>query len=112
LARFVRPGGHVGIADVAFTREIDSAEDAPPFLRGTWNAHWSFVHSIGWWKRAWERSGAVDVVAADPLPESRALLHDYVLARAAADRSDEIARAAVEDDEGLLVLFRLVGRKK
>jgi len=34
-----------------------------------------------------ERTGLVDVVAADPLPESHRLLHDYVLDRAATGRS-------------------------
>jgi hypothetical protein len=33
------------------------------------------------------------------------LLRDYVLDRAATDRSDEIARAAVEDEDELIVLF-------
>lgn len=112
LARFVRAGGHIGIADIGFTREIDSAEEAPGFLRATFGEHWSFVHSIDWWKNEWERTGLVEVVAADPLPGSRRLLHDYVIDRVATDRADEIARAVVADDEDLLVLFRLVGRKK
>ena len=112
LTPFVRRGGHIGIADVAFSREIAGASDAPPYLRSTFGKHWSFVHSIAWWKKEWERTGLVDVVAAEPLPESRALLRDYVLDRAATDRSDEIARAAIEDDEGLIVLFRLVARRR
>ena len=112
LARFVRAGGHVGVADIGFAREIGSPEEAPAFLRDTWRAHWSFVHSIGWWKCAWERTGVVDVVAAEPLPESRRLLEEYVLDRAAARRSDEIARAAREDGDGLLLLFRLVARRR
>ncbi|HKB72170.1 MAG TPA: methyltransferase domain-containing protein [Thermoanaerobaculia bacterium] len=112
LAGFVRSGGHIGVADVAFTREIPTADDAPEFLRATFGEHWSFVHSVEWWRNEWERTGLVDIVAADPLPESRRLLQDYVLDRAAAGRSDEIARAAVDDDEGLLVLFRIVARKR
>ena len=112
LLRFVRPGGHVGIADVAFTREIADAADAPPFLRGAFARHWSFVHSVEWWRRQWERTGLVEVVAAGPLPESRRLLRRYALGRAATGRTDEIARAALEDDERLLVLFRLVARKR
>jgi len=112
LARFVKPGGHIGIADVAFTREIAGQDDAPAFLRAAFPEHWSFIHSIDWWKLHWERTGLVDVVAAHPLAESRKLLQDYVLDRAAANRDDEIARAVVEDDEGLLVLFVLVGRKR
>jgi len=112
LAGFVQPGGYIGVADIAFAREIAGAEDAPPYLRPTFGKHWSFVHSIDWWKAAWERTGRVDVVAAEPLAESRKLLQDYVLDRAATDRTDEIARAVIEDGEGLLQLFRLVARKR
>jgi len=112
LTRFVKPGGHVGIADVAFTREIACPEDAPAFLREAFPEHWSFIHSIDWWKQQWERTGLVDVVAAHPLADSRKLLQDYVLDRATAARDDEIARAVVEDDEGLLVLFVLAARKR
>jgi cyclopropane fatty-acyl-phospholipid synthase-like methyltransferase len=111
LSRFVRTGGHIGIADIGFAREVGSADEAPGFLRATFGEHWSFVHSIPWWKNEWERTGLVEVVAADVLPGSRRLLQDYVLDRAATDRSDEIARAVVADDEELLVLFRLVARK-
>jgi SAM-dependent methyltransferase len=112
LAGFVRPGGHIGVADIAFSREIRSIDDAPPDLRPTFGSHWSFVHSIEWWKTEWERTGLVDLVAAEPLPDSRKLLQDYVLDRAATDRNDEIARAVIEDGEGLLQLFRLVARKR
>ncbi len=112
LAGFVRPGGHIGIADVGFTREIASADDAPAFLRATFGEHWSFVHSVDWWRNAWERTGLVDIVAADALPGSRRLLQDYVLDRVATKRADEIVRAVIADDEELLVLFRLVARKR
>ncbi|HET9794649.1 MAG TPA: class I SAM-dependent methyltransferase [Thermoanaerobaculia bacterium] len=112
LAGFVRPGGHLAIADIGFTREIESPDAAPGFLRETFGEHWSFVHSVEWWKNEWERTGLVEVVAADALPGSRRLLQEYVLDRAATDRSDEIARAVVADDEELLVLFRLVARKR
>jgi cyclopropane fatty-acyl-phospholipid synthase-like methyltransferase len=112
LAGFVRPGGHIGIADVGFTREIGSAAEAPAFLRATFGEHWSFVHSVDWWKNEWERTGLVEIVAADAIPGNRRLLQDYVLDRVATERADEIARAVIADDEELLVLFRLVARKK
>ena len=112
LARFVKPGGRVAIADVAFSREIAGEDDAPSFLRATFAEHWSFVHTIEWWKSLWERTGLVEIVTARPLADSRKLLQDYVLDRAAANRNDEIARAAMEDAEGLIVLFLLVARKR
>ena len=110
LLRFLKRGGHVGIADVAFAREIRTEREAPGFLRETFAAHWSFVHSISWWKAQWEKTGCVEVVSAGVLPESRELLLDYARDRLATERRDEIARAAACDPEEWIRLFTLVGR--
>jgi cyclopropane fatty-acyl-phospholipid synthase-like methyltransferase len=111
LLEFVREGGFVGIADIALAREIPTADDAPDFLRETFAAHWSFVHTVEWWRGEWERTGLVDVIAADVLPGSRELLREYSQDRLASRRQDEIARAAALDGGDWLLLFSLVGRK-
>lgn len=112
LLQFIRPGGHVGIADVSFAREIRSVEDAPPYLAPTFGRHWAFVHSVEWWVRAWERTGLVEVVCAGPIPGSRRLLERYRREQASDGRRDEIARASAADSEELIQLFRLVARKR
>ena len=112
LLRFVRGGGHVGIADVAFAREIPNSREAPEFLRATFAAHWSFVHSIAWWKQEWEKTNLVEIVSAGALPQSRALLLDYARDRISSHRGDEIARAASLDTGEWLLLFSMVARKR
>ncbi len=109
--RFVAEKGYVGIADIALSREIPTIQDAPDFLKPTFAAHWSFVHTIAWWRAQWERTGLVEVVAAEAVPGGRDLLADYAKNRVESSRADEIARAAALDSEELLLLFTLVVRK-
>ena len=92
-----------------FAREIESIDDAPDYLRGQYAENWTHVHSIDWWRRHWEKPALVNVECAEPLPESRALLRDYVAGRG---RRGPIMQAAPHDRDGLLTLFRFVARKR
>ena len=112
LVEFLKPGGHIAIADVAFTREVTSLEDAPEFLRPQFSKHWSYVHTIPWWQRHWAKSGMVEVDCAEVLPESDALLRDYVGGRPPEQDEDAIMRAVPKDHGGLITLFRLVAHRR
>ena len=74
--------------------------------------HWSYVHSVEWWKLHWEKTALVDVLYAELLPQSDDLLSDYVLGRPPEQDEDSIMRAVPRDHEGLIALFCLVGRKR
>jgi SAM-dependent methyltransferase len=66
LARFVRPGGMVGIVVPGLTREL---YEVPSHLAEFWEPdYWSF-HSADWWRRHWDRGGVVNVEVAEVLPE-------------------------------------------
>jgi cyclopropane fatty-acyl-phospholipid synthase-like methyltransferase len=112
LVQFIKPGGHIGIVDIAFTREIRSIEQAPDYLRPQYQKHWSYVHTIAWWTRHWEKTGLVDVRCAERLPESDALLRDYVWGRPPEQDEDSIMRAVPQDHDGLIALFCLVASKR
>jgi hypothetical protein len=112
LIQFIRPGGFIGVVDIAFTRELRSIEDAPEYLRPQYPKHWSYVHSVEWWKRHWEKTGLVDVQYAALLPESNDLLRDYVLDRPPEQDEDSIMRVVPHDHEGLIALFCLIARKR
>ena len=68
LARFVKPGGPVGIAGAGLMQEIDGP--VPEHLREWWaqDLPWC-LHSAAWWRRHWERTGILDVEVADTLPD-------------------------------------------
>lgn len=112
LIQFIKPGGFIGVVDIAFTRELRSIEDAPEYLRPLYPKHWSYVHSADWWKLHWEKTGLVDVQCAELLAESDDLLRDYVLDRPAGRDENSIIRAVPRDHEGLIALVCLVARKR
>lgn len=67
LARFVKPGGTIGIAGAGLTQEIDGP--VPEHLRSWWEPSMCCLHTAAWWRRHWERSGVLHVERADKLPD-------------------------------------------
>src|SRR5215472_10432873 len=67
LARFLKPGGPIGIAGAGLMREFDGP--IPDHLRGWWTADMCCLHSAAWWRRHWERTGILEVSTADTLPD-------------------------------------------
>jgi SAM-dependent methyltransferase len=108
LARFVKPGGLVGIAQAGLADEIG---DVPGHLRAWWaqDRPWC-LHSAAWWRRHWGRTGILDVEAADLLPDGWRLWVEW-LRLAAPDNVTEIG--ALEADAGRhLGYIRVVGRRR
>lgn len=69
LARFVKPGGIISIALAGFMGEL--ADEVPDHLAEWLKAEPSLrsMHSAGWWRRHWERTGIVDIELADSMPD-------------------------------------------
>ena len=108
LARFVKPGGVIGIAGAGLMREIEGA--VPSHLYEWWTPDLWCLHSAAWWRWHWERTGILDVEVADALPEGWRFWRDW-LQVVAADNSVEIG--ALEADEGrYLGYVRVVGRRR
>ncbi len=108
LARFVKPGGAIGIAGSGLVREIEGP--IPDHLREWWEPSMWCLHSAAWWRRHWERTGIVTVELADILPEGWRAWLDWQRA-VAPDNATEIQ--AVEADAGRHVGYvRVVGRRR
>ena len=109
LARFVRPGGRIGIAQVGLTHEMD--DPVPAHLREWWSQEqlWSF-HSAAWWRRHWGRTGILEIEEADMLSDGWRHWLDWLRA-VAPDNGTEI-RALEADSGGHLGYVRLVGRRR
>ena len=85
LARFVKPGGPVGIAGAGLMSEIDGP--VPAHLREWWAADMPYcLHSADWWRRHWERTGILDVEVADTLPDGWRFWLDWLQLIAPATR--------------------------
>lgn len=109
LARFVKPGGQIGIAQAGLTCELD--DPIPPHLREWWmeDQPWC-LHSASWWRRHWERTGILDMAVADSLPEGWRHWLNW-LRRMAPGNTTEIQ--TVEADAGRYLGFvRVVGRRR
>jgi SAM-dependent methyltransferase len=109
LARYVKPGGVLGMAGAGLMREMDGP--VPEHLLAWWtqDAPWS-LHSAAWWRRHWERTGIVDGVTADTLPDGWRRWLDWQKV-VSPDNAAEIQ--ALEADQGdWLGYVRVVGRRR
>lgn len=108
LARFVKPGGQVGIAGAGLVREIEGP--LPEHLREWWTQDLWSLHSAAWLRRHWERTGIMDIELADTMPDGWQLWLDWHRV-VAPDNEAEIK--ALEADRGnYLGYVRLVGRRQ
>jgi SAM-dependent methyltransferase len=108
LARFVKPGGLIGIAGAGLMREVDGP--IPAHLREWWTPDLWCLHSAAWWRRHWGRTGILDVELADALPDGWRLWLDW-LRLVAPENAVEI-RALEADAGSHLGYVRVVGRRK
>ena len=108
LARFVKPGGQIGIAGAGLMREIEGP--IPAHLQDWWTADLWCLHSAAWWRRHWERTGILDIETADTLPEGWQWWRDWVTL-IAPENATEI-RALAADAGSHLGYVRVVGRRR
>jgi SAM-dependent methyltransferase len=66
LRRFVRPGGQIGIAVPMLRAELTAV---PEHLKPYWDWDFWSLHTAGWWRHHWGKSGLVDVEAAELIPD-------------------------------------------
>lgn len=108
IARFVKPGGPIGIAGAGLTREIEGA--LPDHLREWWSPDLWCLHSANWWRWHWERTGIMDIELADTMPDGWQLWLDWHKVVAP---GNETEIKAIEADRGnTLGYIRLVGRRR
>jgi cyclopropane fatty-acyl-phospholipid synthase-like methyltransferase len=108
LARFLKPGGQLGIAGAGLMSEIEGP--LPDHLKEWWTADVWCLHSAGWWRRHWQRTGILDVELADHMPDGWRLWLDW-LRLIAPDNAAEIQ--ALQADAGShLGYVRAVGRRR
>jgi SAM-dependent methyltransferase len=111
-ARFVKPGGEIGIAVPGVREEVGAA--VPEHLRPYW--HWDFCsfHGPEWWRGHWEKTGLVDVTTADWMPDGwRLWLRREELAASLGTRTSPEEAAMVREDAGRYLGFaRLVARRR
>jgi ubiquinone/menaquinone biosynthesis C-methylase UbiE len=109
LARFVKPGGPMGIAGAGLMCEMD--DPIPAHLREWWaqDQPWC-LHSAAWWQQHLGRTGILEIESADTLPDGWRFWLDW-LRLIAPDNVTEIR--ALEADFGSHIGYvRVVGRRR
>ena len=107
LARFVKPGGPVGIAGAGLIREIEGSP--PDHLRSWWTNDLWCLHSAAWWRWHWERTGIMDIDVADTMSDGWQVWLDWQ--RAVAPDNEAEIKALEADGGNYLGYVRLVGRR-
>jgi cyclopropane fatty-acyl-phospholipid synthase-like methyltransferase len=108
LARFLRPGGYLGIVGAGLTKEVDGP--VPEHLQKWWTPDLNGFHSADWWKRHWTRSGMVAVELSDTMPEGWRVWLDWQRVIAP---HNQVEIAALEADQGnYLGYVRTVARRR
>jgi len=108
LVQFVKPGGGIGIAGAGLTQEMTLP--LPKHLRNFWSQDFWCLHSAAWWRTHWERTGLVDITAADTMADGWKLW-SYWHRLAWPNNVQEIE--ALEADAGRnLNYVRVVGRRR
>lgn len=108
LARFVKPDGPIGIAGAGLVEEFDGP--VPEHLRAWWEPSLACLHSAGWWRRHWERSGVVHVELAEAMPDGWRLWLEWQHAVAP---DNEVEIAALTADQGrYLGYVRAIARRR
>lgn len=115
VSRFLRPGGQLGVVVPALTEELD---EIPEHLKPYWTWDFAAFHSAQWWRRLWERTGKIEIEAADVDPDGwrHWVMWDDLCAIASENewiREMSAKDAAmVREDAGRTFTFsRLAGRK-
>jgi SAM-dependent methyltransferase len=108
ITRFLKPGGQIAIAGAGLMKEIEGT--IPAHLQEWWTRDLWCLHSVGWWKRHWEKIGIVDVESAADMEDGWRYWIQWHQA-IAPDNTVEIN--AVQQDCGeYLGYVKVVARKK
>jgi SAM-dependent methyltransferase len=66
-SRFVKAGGQIGIVVPGLQQEFTGG--VPEHLAPYWPWDFASFHSPDWWRKHWEKTGKVDVLLADTIPD-------------------------------------------
>ncbi|NOT59719.1 MAG: class I SAM-dependent methyltransferase [Acidobacteria bacterium] len=75
IARFLKPGGKLGMAGSGLVREFEGP--LPDHLREWWTPDLWCFHSPDWWRNHWDRTGLVNVSSADTMNDGWQLWRDW-----------------------------------
>lgn len=70
-ARLVKQGGQFGIISPGLTKEF--SQGLPEAMKPHFEADMYTFHSSNWWRNMWEKTGLVDIICAEDIPNGKEL---------------------------------------
>jgi cyclopropane fatty-acyl-phospholipid synthase-like methyltransferase len=108
LARFLKPGAVLGMAQSGLVQEFGS--EVPEHLGEWWEPGNCCLHSAEWWRNHWEHSGILDVCLAEIMPDGWELWRKW---QQATFPDNQAELRALEADRGrYLGYVRVIGRRR
>ncbi len=111
IAQFLKAGGHIGVVDFCFSKEINYLAEVPDFMRTDYQQKWYFVHSLDWWTKLWDKTGLLKIKTAEIVPQNEFIRSEYVKDFENSRKKDSIADALAKDENNLINIFRLVAQR-
>jgi cyclopropane fatty-acyl-phospholipid synthase-like methyltransferase len=111
IAQYLKPGGHLGIVDICFSKEINFLAELPEFMRKDYHEKWYYVHSLDWWVKLWTKTGLLNIKTSEIIPQNDIIRNEYVKYFENHKKKDVIADAIGRDDDKLINIFRLVAER-
>lgn len=111
ISQFLKPGGHIGIVDICFGKEINYLVELPEFLRPHYQDKWYFVHSLEWWVKMWNKTGHLKITTAEVVPQNEFIKNEYISDFKNIKKNDAIADALEQDKDSLINIFRMVAQR-
>lgn len=120
LTRFIAPGGQLGVVVPGLTQEFPEGRVPEhllaPQANGTafWKDECLCFHTAAWWRDLWQRSGRVDLEAAEVMPDGWRHWRDFELALAESGKAlfPSVAEALENDAGRYLGFVRLLARRR
>lgn len=111
LMQFLKPNGCIGIVDMCFRRELSSIAEAPSYLKNRYQDYWYFIHSVEWWRERWVKTGLVNVLCAEELPQTDLIWDLFIQEFGDHSGEEEVVETVARDKGEFLRLFRLVAQR-
>ena len=101
-SKLVKPGGQFGMVCPGYTREFERGR--PESIEAFWAPDMFTFHSNAWWRKLWEKTDIVDIIACYDVPEPKKIWCPWPAW--AKEHFDETAflEADTDDDLALIVM--------
>jgi cyclopropane fatty-acyl-phospholipid synthase-like methyltransferase len=114
ILKFLKQGGIIGIIVPGLQQEIGN--NIPVSLQPYWEPELNTLHTAEWWKNHWKKTGLVEIIVADLLPEGWKIWYEWenelVKSRGIPEERGSDLELLKADNGEYLCFSRIIAKKK